>query len=93
MVGRSGGAVGRIALTTHTYIPKKSPPKPTNCPTTGLMPPGPSGLSPLSAAGPLLLAGAVSHPALAPWDPLLVLGLLAGAGSRGLLRLQGAYGI
>lgn len=57
------------------------------------MPPGPSGLSPLSAAAPLLLAGAVSHPALAPWDPLLVLGLLAGAGSRGLLRLQGACGI
>lgn len=48
----------------------------------------PSTLSALVAA-PLVVAGVVSHPALSPYDPLLALGLLAGAGFQGLIGVHG----
>lgn len=53
--------------------------------TQGLVP---STLSP-HAATPLVVSGVLSHPALSTYEPLLVLGLLAGAGSQGLLSFHG----
>jgi hypothetical protein len=74
----------RLANTTlHSLIPHSI----IYTHVSGLVPPS---LSPWAAA-PLLVAGLLSHPRLSRYDPLLAVGLLAGAGSRGLLSFQGAF--